>query len=162
MINATLKSLWIWLHILKKVALTEMQRLCFLIIKEHIKENCCKDGEMYVQFNAVPVNSMKILGSGGRVPLIRNLDIGRRWVVSFTLRPPKPLEKASFSNWLGGWVGIRLCLRIWKERNIFYPLPRVEEWFLICSAHSLITTPTELSLWIVDITLNDGFYNVPF
>jgi len=38
-------------------------------------------------------------------PCILNLCTGRSWVVSFTLRPLYPGERAPGAYWIGGWVG---------------------------------------------------------
>jgi hypothetical protein len=47
---------------------------------------------------------------GGVDPRFLDLGISWRWVVSFTLRPLYPWERATGTHWIGGWMGPRAGL----------------------------------------------------
>jgi hypothetical protein len=48
-------------------------------------------------------------------------DTRKRWLVSFTLRPIIPREKAHRIHWIGGWVSITVGLHAVKKIEICCP-----------------------------------------
>jgi hypothetical protein len=63
-------------------------------------------------------------GNGSIAPCIIDLGTTWGWVVSFTLRPLFPGERAPVTHWIGGWVGSRAILDVVVRRKI--PRPRRE------------------------------------
>jgi hypothetical protein len=59
--------------------------------------------------------------NGGIDPHILDLGTRWRWVVSFTLRPLYPRERAPDTHWTGGWVGPRVVLDTVVKRKIPSP-----------------------------------------
>jgi hypothetical protein len=58
-----------------------------------------------------------LLSTGGRAPLISNLDTGCKWAVRFTIRTLKSRWKTRGAHWVRGWVGPRsslVGLESWK------------------------------------------------
>jgi hypothetical protein len=62
---------------------------------------------------------MKVWGSGGISPLIRNSALDG--VVTFTAQPPYPREMAPGTHWIGCWVGPRAGLDTVENRIISFP-----------------------------------------
>jgi hypothetical protein len=56
------------------------------------------------------------MGSGGIVPRILDLGSRRRRVVSFTLRPLWPEERAPGTHYTGDWVGPRADWTRWRKK----------------------------------------------
>jgi len=67
------------------------------------------------------------------------------YVVSFTLRPPYPLENFTIINRIGGSVGPEATWVFGKEKH-FLSQPEIEPRFLACPTCSLIAMPIALSL----------------
>jgi hypothetical protein len=51
------------------------------------------------------------------------LDLGNRWmrVVKFTPGPLNPGDRATGTQWIGGWVGHTAGLDLMEEREISFP-----------------------------------------
>jgi hypothetical protein len=66
------------------------------------------------------VHAMKV-EEGGIFPLIFNLGINQRWLVSFTHRPFTFGATTTSSHWKGGWVGSRADLKVLEKRESLAP-----------------------------------------
>jgi len=71
-------------------------------------------------------------GIGGIAPLILSLDIGWRWVVSFTHWPLYFGERLPGTHWIGGWVGLTAGLEAFGGKQIccLYPKSKRLLWLL--------------------------------
>lgn len=66
---------------------------------------------------SVALRHTKEWGNGGMTPCIFIIRTLRKWIVSYTLRPPDPRYNLSLPLWQE-WVGLRACLNSVTEKNI--------------------------------------------
>ena len=65
--------------------------------------------------------TQKFIRSGGTAPLILNLGMRWRWMVSLTPQLPYLQRQNSSSYWTGGWMGPRGGLYILEQRKPLAP-----------------------------------------
>jgi len=93
----------------------------------------------------------------GEIPRIPNLGTRWRWMVSFTLRPLYPRERATGTLWIKG--GVSATERTWRRKEKSLPLIRIE-----CRPNA--RTHTHFTIWMSRLigffykTLNLLMFNI--